>query len=271
MSESDAQLEDPAASARQAAATALLELRAAGASRWDAPGLAVVDRLLAQAEHAPSALAAHLAARAHAHAQQLQQDFAKSRARGAYAVTRLGAAEHPAQPSVAQALARGDTFLPRRLLRRAPEARPRLRDELRQSLTEQLDAQAEARGISSPGLIESPVAQSRSSRSSTRPLAMAQSLYRDAAAGAAARMTLAKTTASVPPDAGRYHAVQIGARTLEEAALYPAYLKAVLCRLETLSVLWHHGASAPVVKPKRRARGGTDVERDGSIPRARSR
>ncbi len=261
MSESDPQAPPPEPTARQAAARLLAELRAAGASRWDAPGLAVVDRLLAQAEQAPVALAAHLSERAYAHAQQLQQDFDKTRERGAHALTRLQAAEHPAQQLVAQALARGDTFLPRRLLRRAPQASPRLRDELRQNLTRQLDAQAEARGISSPGLIESPVAQSRSSRSSTRPLAMAQSLYRDAAAGATARMTLAKTAASVPQDAGRYHAVHVGARTLEEAARYPDYLKTILGRLETLGVLWHHGALTPAAKPKRSARGSTKVER----------
>lgn len=275
MSKSDAKLpEAPEPSARHAAATLLAELRAAGAAHWDAPGLAVVDRLLAQTEHAPLALAARLCQRAHAHVQQLQQDFEKTRERGEYALSRLRAAEHPAQPLLAQALARGDTFLPRRLMRRAPQASPRLRDELRQSLTEQLDAQAQERGISSPGLVESPVAQSRSS---TRPLAMAQSLYHDAAAGAAARMTLANTTANVPQDAGRYHAVHIGARTLEEAARYPVYLKAVLGRLETLAVLWHHGAdtradtraaaravarsSAPAAKPKRPARGSTNAKR----------
>jgi hypothetical protein len=258
MSDADAQLQAPVPDARETATRLLAALRAAGAERWDAPGLAVVDRLLAQTVHAPVALAAHLAERAHAHVQQLQQDFDRTRERGTHALAMLRAAGHPAQQHVAQALARGDTFLPRRLLRRAPQAGPRLRDELRQNLTDQLDAQAQARGISSPGLVESPVAPSRSS---TRPLAMAQSLYRDAAAGATARMTLAKTTASVPPDAGRYHAVQIGARTLEEAARYPDYLKAVLGRLETLGVLWHHTAVAPAAKPKRAARGSAGAKR----------
>jgi hypothetical protein len=267
VSESDAQAQHCEPSTREPStrelATALLAtLRAEGAERWDAPGLAVVDDLLAQTEHAPAALAAHLSERAHAHAQELQHAFSQARQRGATALTRLRAADHPAELLVARALARGDTFLPRRLLRRAPHASPRLRDALRQNLTEQLDAQAVARGISSPGVIESPVAQSRSS---ARPLAMAQSLYRDAAAGASARMTLAKTSASVPQDAGHYHAVHVGARTLEEAARHPAYLKAMLARLETLAVLWHHGAVAPrastaskskKAEPKRRERSG---------------
>jgi hypothetical protein len=238
-------------SARERTTALLAELRAQGAERWDAPGLAVVDRLLAQAEHAPEELAVHLLERAHVHVQHLQEAFTKARQRGASALTRLRSAEHPAEALIARALAEGDTFMPRRLLRRAPAATPRLRDALRQSLTEQLDAQAVARGISSPGLIDAPVVPARSS---ARPLAMAQSLYRDAAAGASARMTLAKTTASVPPDAGHYHAVHVGARTLEEAARFPAYLKALLARLETLGVLWHHGASEPARKSKRAAR-----------------
>lgn len=236
----------------------LAELRTAGAETWDAPGLAVVDRLLSRAQHAPTALAKHLLERTHAHLARLQQDYSNTRERAAEALSRLRAAEHPAQPFAAESLARGDTFLPRRLLRRAPHSSPRLRDELRRSLLEQLNAQAEARGISSPGLIESPDAQSRTSE---RPLALAQSLYRDAAAGAAARMTLAKTSASVPPDAGWYHPIHIAARTLEEAARHPAYLKAVLCRLETLSAIWHHGSSAPPQKRKRSTRRSTDAAR----------
>jgi hypothetical protein len=268
MTDSDTHGRTLAPDARHAAAALLAELRAAGAELWDAPGLAVVDRLLAQAQHAPLALANHLNERAHAHLGQLQHDFSLARERGAHALSRLQAAEHPAQPLAAEALARGDTLLPRRWLRRAPQSSPRLRDELRRSLTEQLDAQAEARGISSPGLIESPLAQRSSSM---RPLAVAQSLYHDTAAGAAASMTLAKTSASVPKGAGRYHPVHIAARTFEEAARHPAYLKAVLCRLETLGVMWHHSLIAPSQKPKkaeakkpgpkRSTRGGTDTAR----------
>jgi hypothetical protein len=249
VSQPEAPAAAPERATREAAAALLAELRAAGAERWDAAGLGVVDRLLAEAERAPGGLAAHLQARALVHAQHLEQDFARARERGAHALARLCASQHPGQPLAAQALARGDTFLPRRLLRHAPLAGPRLRDELRQHLANQLEAAAQARGISSPGLIEAPVVPSRGA---ARPLEMAQSLYRDAAAGASARLTLAKTAASVPQDAGRYHAVNIGARLLEEAARHPAYLKALLSRLDTLSVLWHHGALAPTAKPKKR-------------------
>jgi hypothetical protein len=258
MSELDAKPEAPA----QMAVRLLAELRAAGAEHWDAPGLAAIDRLLALSEAAPLALATHLSERAYAHAQQLQRGFRETRERGAHALARLRAAEHPAQSLIAQALARGDTFLPRRLLRRAPQAGPRLRDTLRQNLSDQLDAQAQARGITSSGLIDSPSCEFvDSAPSSTHALAIAQALYHDAAAGASARMTLAKTTASVPPDAGRYHAVFIAARTLEEAARHPEYLKAMLGRLETLGVLWQHTTATPrAAKSKRSPRGGSGAE-----------
>jgi len=244
VSEADAPLDTPA----QQLAAQLTELRAAGAEQWDSAGLSVVERLLTHAEQSPDAIAAHLTARARAHLERLEQDFAHARERGTRALDRLRASEHPGEPVVAQALLRGDTFTARRLMRRAPQIKPRLRDELRKNLADQLDAQAQARGISSPGVVDAPVAPARAS---TRPLAMAQSLYQDAAAGATARMTLAKTAASVPREAGRYHAVHIGARALEEAAQYPAYIKAVLSRLETLGVLWHHGALPPAPKAKK--------------------
>ncbi len=255
--------------ARERASLLLAELRAEGAERWDAPALEVVERLLHEAEHKTPALATRLAERALAHAEDARRAFSEAREHGARVLERLHAAEHPAEPLVARALASGDTFLPRRLLRLSPHASPRLRDALRKNLTEQLETQAVARGISSPGLIEAPTTPSRSS---ARPLAVAQSLYRDAAAGASARMTVVKTSASVPPDAGHYHAVHIGARTLEEAARHPAYLKALLARLETLGALWHHGGGSATAKAKASDAKKSDAKKsDARAPKRRER
>lgn len=217
-----------------AARTRLCSLGARGADRWDPAGLQLVERLLTGAAAGRDTLQTQLLGRALEHLAQLEQDFAAAHERAARAAARLEAQGGDPE-RVRAALDAGELGGLLRAVRRAPHARPRLRDELRDGLGEQLDAQARARGVSSPGVLEAP------QLGSSGPLMLATSLYRDAAAGAAARLTLAKTAASVPPDAGRYHPLHVGARTLQVAAGTPGYLKALLSRLETLSVLWQHG------------------------------
>jgi len=236
MSESQAPAPSPsdAAPPLVAARARLDALGALGATCWDGPGLGLVERLLDAAAQHEASLGTQLLGRALDHLAQLESDFATAQERAERARGRL-AAQGRAPEQLQTALGNGQLAPLLRAVRRTPSNRPRLRDELRDGMGQQLDAQARARGISSPGLIEAP------RMSSSAPLELATSLYRDSVAGATARITLAKTAAAVPQDAGRYHPLQIGARTLQTAAGYPAYMKALLARLETLGVLWQHG------------------------------
>ncbi|MGD8859104.1 MAG: DUF2894 domain-containing protein [Myxococcales bacterium] len=238
------------------------ELRQAGAERWDAPALQLVENLIGRAErHHDAQVGERLLQRALSHTDELQRAFQQERQRAAEALDRLRAAEADDAGRIDAAIRRGELTGALRIARRRPGREPRLRDRLRRQLQAQLDAAAEARGITSPGLLDAP---DPDAASTTAPgLTLAESLYRDAAAGAQARLTVARTTAAVPEEAGRYHPIHVGARALQSIDEHPAYLKAVLLRLQTLTTLWQHGAAPPASSGKAAHRAGKSGKKAG--------
>jgi hypothetical protein len=216
-------------------------LARSGATAWDGPGVQLVRRLLDAAAGADAELCAHLAERAERHLDRLAQAFSGGRARAEANIQdllELGVAD---AESLRAKLASGALLDLQRLRRR--HRRRRQAEPSVASRRDELEARATARGITSPGTLESPSAE-----------LLAETLYRDALAGVNASLVLVRAAASLPEHAGHYNPVRVAGRALEALSNHPAYLRAQLARLEVVALLQELKTAGNGSRPQRRSR-----------------